>query len=102
MLEPFVVLFPLIPLPNLLAKGLNFGVFLALGLEVFLVGFFRNSSRFSKFWWTKSWLWSAHEVFLLSPKSHYMKTHFGNERRSPLVMGNVPVTNQVLQTCQER
>jgi hypothetical protein len=30
---------------------------------------FFDSSRFSKFWWTKSWLWSVHEVFLLSPKS---------------------------------
>jgi hypothetical protein len=64
---PFVVLFPLIPLPNPWAKGLDFGVFLALGLEAFRWDFF-DSSRFSKFWWTKSWLWSAHEVFLLSPK----------------------------------
>jgi hypothetical protein len=30
---------------------------------------FFDSSCSSKFWWTKSWLWSAHEVFLLSPKS---------------------------------
>jgi hypothetical protein len=30
---------------------------------------FFDSSRFSKFWWTKSLLWSTHEVFLLSPKS---------------------------------
>jgi hypothetical protein len=37
MLEPFVVLFPLFPLPNPRAKGLDFGVFLALGLEAFLV-----------------------------------------------------------------
>jgi hypothetical protein len=36
-----VVLFPLIPLPNPSAKGLDFGVFGALGLEVFLVGFLR-------------------------------------------------------------
>jgi hypothetical protein len=33
--EPFVVLLPLIPLPNPRVKGLNFGVFGALGLEVF-------------------------------------------------------------------
>jgi hypothetical protein len=49
-------------------RGSILGVFGALGLEVFLVDFF-DSSRFSKFWWTKSWLWSAHEVFLLSAKS---------------------------------
>jgi hypothetical protein len=36
--EPFVVLFPLIPLPNPWAKGLDFGVFGVLGLE-FLAGF---------------------------------------------------------------
>jgi hypothetical protein len=41
MLQPFVVLFPLIPLPNPWAKGLDFGVFLALGFEAFLVGFLR-------------------------------------------------------------
>jgi hypothetical protein len=41
MVEPFVVLFLLIPLPNPLAKGLDFGVFLDLGLEAFLVGFLR-------------------------------------------------------------
>jgi hypothetical protein len=34
--EPFVVLLPLIPLPNPQVKGHNFGVFGALGLEVFL------------------------------------------------------------------
>jgi hypothetical protein len=39
--EPFVVLFPLIPLPNPSAKGIDFGVFLDLGLEAFLVGFLR-------------------------------------------------------------
>jgi hypothetical protein len=39
MLEPFVVLCSLIPLPNPCAKGLDFGVFGALGLETFLVGF---------------------------------------------------------------
>jgi hypothetical protein len=39
--EPFVVLFPLIPLPNPLAKGFDFGVFGVLGLEEFLVGFLR-------------------------------------------------------------
>jgi hypothetical protein len=37
-------------------------------LVVFLVEFL-DSSWFSKFWWTKSWLWDAHEVLLLSPKS---------------------------------
>jgi hypothetical protein len=41
MLEPFVALFPLIPVPNPWAKGLDFWVFLALGLEAFLVGFLR-------------------------------------------------------------
>jgi hypothetical protein len=30
------------------------------------------------------------------------KTGFGNGRRSPLVMGNAPVTDQVLQISQER
>jgi hypothetical protein len=39
--EPFMVLFPLIPLPNPWAKGLDFGVFSVLGLEEFLVGFLR-------------------------------------------------------------
>jgi hypothetical protein len=34
--EPFVVRLPLIPLPNPQVKGLDFGVFRALGLEVFL------------------------------------------------------------------
>jgi hypothetical protein len=41
MCEPFVVLWPLIPLPNPCVKGLDFGVFSALGLEEFLVGFLR-------------------------------------------------------------
>jgi hypothetical protein len=41
MLEPFVVLFHLIPLPNPWAKGLDFGVFGILVLEVFLAGFLR-------------------------------------------------------------
>jgi hypothetical protein len=39
--EPFVVLFPLILLPNLRAKGQDFGVFGVLGLEEFLAGFLR-------------------------------------------------------------
>jgi hypothetical protein len=34
--EPFVVLLPLIPLPNPRVKGLDFGVFAVLRLEVFL------------------------------------------------------------------
>jgi hypothetical protein len=34
--EPFVVLFPLIPLPNPRVKRLDFGVFGVLRLEVFL------------------------------------------------------------------
>jgi hypothetical protein len=34
--EPFVVLLPLIPLPNPQVKGLDFGAFGVLGLEVFL------------------------------------------------------------------
>jgi hypothetical protein len=37
--EPFMILFPLIPLLNPLAKGLDFGIFSSLGLEAFLVGF---------------------------------------------------------------
>jgi hypothetical protein len=39
--EPFVVLLPLIPLPNQRDKELNFGVFGVLGLEEFLAGFLR-------------------------------------------------------------
>jgi hypothetical protein len=37
--EHLVVLFPLMPFPNLRAKWLDFGVFSSLGLEAFLVGF---------------------------------------------------------------
>jgi hypothetical protein len=37
--EPFVILFPLIPLPNPWAKGLDFVVLGVLGLEEFLAGF---------------------------------------------------------------
>jgi hypothetical protein len=39
--EPFVVLWAVIPLPNPWVKGLDFGVFRVLGLEVFLAGFLR-------------------------------------------------------------
>jgi hypothetical protein len=39
--EPFVVLLPLIPLPNPQVKGLDFGVFRVLGLQVFLRADFR-------------------------------------------------------------
>jgi hypothetical protein len=67
--EPFVVLLPLIPLPNPWVKGLYFGVFSVLGLEEFLAGFLRFLLIWQVFWWTKSWLWTPHEVFLLSPKS---------------------------------
>jgi hypothetical protein len=41
MWEPFVVLLPFIPLPNLWVKGLDFGVFGVLGLDEFLAGFLR-------------------------------------------------------------
>jgi hypothetical protein len=39
--EPFVVIFLSIPLPNPWVKGLNFGVFVALGLVVFLAEILR-------------------------------------------------------------
>jgi hypothetical protein len=39
MCDPFVVLLPLIPLPNPWVKGLDFGVFGVLGLEEFVAGF---------------------------------------------------------------
>jgi hypothetical protein len=39
--EPFMVLFPLIPLPNPLEKGLNFGIFVVLGFGVFLAEILR-------------------------------------------------------------
>jgi hypothetical protein len=41
MCEPFMVLFPLIPLPNPSVKGIDFGVFGVLGLGEFLAGFLR-------------------------------------------------------------
>jgi hypothetical protein len=39
--EPIVVFWAVIPLPNSWVKGLDFGVFWVLGLEVFLAGFLR-------------------------------------------------------------
>jgi hypothetical protein len=39
--EPFMVLFPLIPLPNPLEKGLHFGIFVVLGFGVFLAEILR-------------------------------------------------------------
>jgi hypothetical protein len=39
--EPFVVLFPLIPLPNPLEKGIDFGVFVVLGFGVLLAEILR-------------------------------------------------------------
>jgi hypothetical protein len=39
--KPFVVLFPLIPQPNPLVKGLNFGVLIVLGFVVFLAEILR-------------------------------------------------------------
>jgi hypothetical protein len=33
-------------------------------------------------------------------KMHYVKTPFGNGHRLPLVTGNAPVTDQVLQISQ--
>jgi hypothetical protein len=68
MCEPFVVLWPVFPLPNPRVKGLHFGVFGVLGLEEFLAEFL----RFLLIWQVlvdKTWLWTPHEVFLLSPKS---------------------------------
>jgi hypothetical protein len=43
---------------------------------------------------TAEWCWHRFD--------HYVKTGFGNWRRSPLVTGNAPVTDQVLQISQER
>jgi hypothetical protein len=40
-MSPFEILFPLIPLPNPWVKGLNFGVFVVLGLVVFLAEILR-------------------------------------------------------------
>jgi hypothetical protein len=39
--EPFMVLFPLIPLPNLCGKGLDFGVFVVIGFMAFLAEILR-------------------------------------------------------------
>jgi hypothetical protein len=39
--ESFMVFLPLIPLPNPLVIGLNFGIFGVLGLEEFVMGFLR-------------------------------------------------------------
>jgi hypothetical protein len=62
--EPFMVFCPVIPLPNPWVKGLNFRVFGVLGLEEFLAGFLQILLIW-QVWWTKSWLWTPHEVFLL-------------------------------------
>jgi hypothetical protein len=60
--------FPFDSPPKFVRKGLDFGVFVVLGFVVFRWKSF-DSSWFNKFWWTITWIWSAHEVFLLSPKS---------------------------------
>jgi hypothetical protein len=41
LLEPFVILWAMIPLPNPRVKGLDFGVFRVLGFVVLLAGFLR-------------------------------------------------------------
>jgi hypothetical protein len=41
----------------------------SVGLTGLTGGYRSDSSWFNEFWWTIIWLWSAHEVFLLSPKS---------------------------------
>jgi hypothetical protein len=67
--EPFVVLFPLIPLPNPWEKGLDFWGFRCARVWCVLGGNPSIPLDSTSFWWTITWLWSAHEVFLLSPKS---------------------------------
>jgi hypothetical protein len=59
--EPFVVLFPLIPLPNPGEKGLNFGVFVVLVFVVIFAELLRDLLILR--------VLVDHEVFLLSPKS---------------------------------
>jgi hypothetical protein len=66
--EPSVVLWAVIPLPNPWVKGLDFGVFGVLGLEVFLVGFLRFL-LFGQVLVGLNLAMTPHEVFLLSPKS---------------------------------
>jgi hypothetical protein len=68
MCEPFVVLFPLIPLTNPWVKGLDFGVFRVLGLEELLAGFLRFL-LICQVWVDINLAMDPHEVFLLSPKS---------------------------------
>jgi hypothetical protein len=66
--EPFMVLFPLIHLPNPWEKGLDFGVFVVLGFVVFLA----EILRFLLIQWVlvdHNLAMECHEVFLLSPKS---------------------------------
>jgi hypothetical protein len=51
------------------SKGARFWGFRCSRVRGVLGGIFLDSSWFSKFWWTKSWLWGTQEVLLLSPKS---------------------------------
>jgi hypothetical protein len=60
------VLYGFVPLETRIARD---SLFLGLSQRCRESGF--RSRKFSsfQFWWTITWLWSAHEVFLLSPKS---------------------------------
>jgi hypothetical protein len=57
-----------------------------------LIGFPNRSDRFSPEGYREEFL----------SKRHYVKNGFGNRCRTPLVTGNVPITDQVLQISQER